>query len=79
MLQKIFQRQWLSSGITSEYPFVFSSWRICPLKHLMNNINISKASRMGILDTWIETENLCFISVTCGLCEAHVDTVFPVS
>ena len=33
---------------------------------------------MGILDTWMETENLCFISVTCGLCEAQVDTVFPV-
>ena len=34
---------------------------------------------MGTLDTQLETENLCFTSVSCGLCEAHGDTVLPVS
>lgn len=31
------------------------------------------------MHTWLETENLCFTSVTCRLCDAHVATVFPVS
>ena len=34
---------------------------------------------METLDTWLETDSLCFTSVACGLCETHVDFVFPVS
>ena len=51
----------------------------------MTKINISfsliqtpeKASRVETLDMCLE--NLCFTSVTCRLCDAHVATVFPVS
>ena len=83
MLQKSFTDTWLTSGVTSDCPFVLSSWTRCPLEQLMPKINMSSSLitrrlrrlQGGSLDTGLETETWCFPSVTCGLWEANVATV----
>ena len=43
MLQKSFKDTWITSGVTSDCPFAFSSWTRCPLEQLMTRINISSS------------------------------------